>query len=1144
MTGIFQELDEINKKFNTNIDRLKNSNGIQLAEQHLKKIRYEAERVSDPKERRLLSSMAREWGRFLYEQTKQFYDTSLNSYKEPILPEPYKFLNNFIEQDETIFFGRDTEINEFLKIVKSNRLSLLFGKSGVGKTSFLLAGIIPKFFAQNYLPIYLRCNQNPLTSIKKKLIKLNMLKSKELNEIPENELIKLVIEVLKDTKKILVIVIDQFEEFFITLSSHIRKEFIEVLKTIYIEQNIDVKIILSFREDFFVEFHEISHIIPDIINIRYRLSELSEEKARDSIIKPLNIIGLSMEGGLVNHILSELSVHGKIEPAQLQIVCFRLYSKLKENQKIITWEDLKNSHGVDGILEEYVDFALEDIMSNDREKAKAILKSMVSAKNTRVPLRKSEISKIKYMNQEIGDKEADLLVKELVNRRLIIKKTQEREESDSYELTHEYLIGKIKKWIDDRDYKIKMAKDLLLQEENNWNNYKEVMELYKFKIINSLKKDIEPDGAKLGLLLRNAIQYDIDINYWVEKNFDNPEVLDFLGDALSDKNKEIKRNALISVILIDEKFIDKKEILILLGEIGNPNILAKIVELNCKFNRIDKPSIIKIRSIIEHRIIKNMTFVPNGECLIGFPPQIKIIEELKEKGLYAAWFDNEYPLHTINVKDFLMDKYLVTNEEYQEFEPNHTFPEGQERHPATNISWFKAKAYAEWIGKDLPTEEEWEKAARGTDKRLFPWGNEFETTKCNTRLSGITGTTPVDEYPEGVSPYGCYDMAGNVWEWTNSWREKDETIIVRGGSWSQQGILPWCAYKYDYNAKEGMQNVGFRCIRRIDNLYNSDKIYSSGGIILKKMNDEMMIILGNTGHSLEWRIPKGTLEKNESIEGCAMREVKEETGYSTKIIEYIDFTNWSYEKDSKIYNETAFFYMMELENEIQEKIGDEFSKVDWFEIGDAINILTYSNEKRIATAAFDKYLSKNMVANVNQQKKIFISYSWENKNAADEIDNVFVKMGITLTRDERDVSYKGSFKEFMKKIREHDFVLMVISDSFLKSTNCMYEVLEFIKDENFKDRILPIALQDAKIFSPEDTLDYISFWNEKYENLNKKLKKQKRTQTIEITRELKTYEQISSKIEDFVVTIKDMKLIPLESLKKNNFKEIFDEIEK
>lgn len=156
----------------------------------------------------------------------------------------------------------------------------------------------------------------------------------------------------------------------------------------------------------------------------------------------------------------------------------------------------------------------------------------------------------------------------------------------------------------------------------------------------------------------------------------------------------------------------------------------------------------------------------------------------------------------VSIDGFYIGRYVVTNIQYKKFidedvhRPapenwvNRMYPTGKDNYPVIYVSWYDAMAYCKWrhgvtgLSYRLPTEEEWEKAARGTDGRIYPWGNDFDANKCNTDEKGPLQTTTVGRYPEGVSPYGCYDMAGNVWEWTDSWYNRRQNLrVLRGGAW-------------------------------------------------------------------------------------------------------------------------------------------------------------------------------------------------------------------------------------------------------------------------------------------------------------------------------------------------------------------------
>ncbi len=140
-----------------------------------------------------------------------------------------------------------------------------------------------------------------------------------------------------------------------------------------------------------------------------------------------------------------------------------------------------------------------------------------------------------------------------------------------------------------------------------------------------------------------------------------------------------------------------------------------------------------------------------------------------------------------------------------------TYPEGKANHPVVLVTWEEARDYCEWVGGRLPTEEEWERAARGDDGQSFPWGESPDPYRANVRETGIGSTSPVGLFLEGRSPYGLFDMAGNVWEWTSDDYDLD-TKVIRGGAWNMPLESARATVRERSAPLSRMYSIGFRVV--------------------------------------------------------------------------------------------------------------------------------------------------------------------------------------------------------------------------------------------------------------------------------------------------------------------------------------------
>ena len=217
---------------------------------------------------------------------------------------------------------------------------------------------------------------------------------------------------------------------------------------------------------------------------------------------------------------------------------------------------------------------------------------------------------------------------------------------------------------------------------------------------------------------------------------------------------------------------------------GSNNLLLKSIIQAMPDTQSKKPVTDKEKEL------NSMAYVPAGEFIMGSNER----------------WDDEAPEHISETEAFYIDLNEVTNADYKVFAdatqrghpfhwPEGNIPKGKEKHPVVYVSWFDADEYCSWAGKRLPTEQEWEKAARGEEGLIYPWGNEWTLDKSNNPYKHSTGTEPVGSYPEGRSPYGLYDVSGNVWEWVDSYYLPHpgnpvtraeygmDKRVLKGGSW-------------------------------------------------------------------------------------------------------------------------------------------------------------------------------------------------------------------------------------------------------------------------------------------------------------------------------------------------------------------------
>lgn len=236
-----------------------------------------------------------------------------------------------------------------------------------------------------------------------------------------------------------------------------------------------------------------------------------------------------------------------------------------------------------------------------------------------------------------------------------------------------------------------------------------------------------------------------------------------------------------------------------------------------------------------------MVLVPAGKFIMG-TDEVDASGKSQEFGFNEPLYLNEQPQREIELAAFYIDKTEVTNAQfvayiralgkYSEQDIANVIERLEMKEPnlpVRNITWHKANEYCQFVGKRLPTEAEWEKAARGTDGREYPWGNDWNAEFVN-KGQGEADVMPVGSIEKGQSPYGAYEMAGNVMEWVADWYEAypgaeykspnygQKRKVARGGSWGGVGhyVIPHyfrTAYRFNFEPDQAFNDVGFRCAK-------------------------------------------------------------------------------------------------------------------------------------------------------------------------------------------------------------------------------------------------------------------------------------------------------------------------------------------
>jgi DNA-binding winged helix-turn-helix (wHTH) protein len=437
-----------------------------------------------------------------------------------ITKRPYKFLDYFTEQDVDIFFGREQEINELCSKIINHRSFLIYGRSGVGKSSITHAGLIPELKRQGHHAFVIRSFSDPV----KELDELLYNKSRnDLNESDNN----------------IICFWDQFEDFFLLAKPEIRKKFINKIHSVYKTNNTNFRLVFVIREDLLAEMNVFKEILPEVFFHEHRLQRLNFEQSRKAILEPAKLMDLQFEESLVEKIILDLSENEFIDPPQLQIICDTLFDK-RNSSPIISLKIYENLEGAKQILAGYLEQVLKHFQKSDLDSVKNILLNLINEKSEKQIL---TIDKLKQLQSgRCTENNFQELIEELSAHRII--RIFRLEGETWIELTHDFLAPEILKWQSAEIIAIKQAKKLFERAFDNFNNHKLLPGKETISLILPMAEKIIIDKEKYDFLLTCLLNLGQQLPKWLIEKSTNAKQQ--ILKTIHNKKPEIRINAIES----------------------------------------------------------------------------------------------------------------------------------------------------------------------------------------------------------------------------------------------------------------------------------------------------------------------------------------------------------------------------------------------------------------------------------------------------------------------------------------------------------------------------------------------------------------------------------------------------------------------
>ncbi len=457
----------------------------------------------------------------------------------PTRTRPYKFLDYFTENDADLFFGREREITEICSKIDAHRSFILHGRSGVGKSSLLRAGIIPRFKNEEKQVFIINSFIDPLADLLKALNSMEGIKPEHDGNLQITQID------IPDNMAQVIFFFDQFEDFFLLLPEKRRSRFIESLNQLFRNGLQKIKMVFVLREDLLAEMSAFKRALPEIYHHEYRLMRLTRADAVRAIVEPAKKVDCTYEDGLVETILDDLSVNNEIDPPQLQIVCDALFDTAQKSG-ILAFADYRALGGASNILTGYLERVMRRFNSGDLQTAKQVLISLISAEGRHLFMKVSDIRANLYQDAAADESYIRNVIEDLATARIVRFRFEEGEVW--LELAHDFLIPEIMRWLNADEIALKRAREVIERAMKNFMAHDLLMDNDALDLILPFGERLRLSGKECRLVAASLLNRARILPGWVIDCTQNIEGI--ILDACHDENPEIRQRAVESCLSV------------------------------------------------------------------------------------------------------------------------------------------------------------------------------------------------------------------------------------------------------------------------------------------------------------------------------------------------------------------------------------------------------------------------------------------------------------------------------------------------------------------------------------------------------------------------------------------------------------------